>query len=523
MKLERSRNTVRNIKASLLGNIIQLVGPFAVRTVFIKVLGAEYLGVNSLFTSILSVLSLAELGFGSAVVFNMYSAVAHENEELICALLNFYKKIYRIVGTIILAVGISLIPLLQKMVKGSYPQDINPIIVYLILLANTTISYYLFSYLNAVLNAHQRTDIITKINTIASVCMYLLQIVVLLSVKNYYVYLLVGPLGTISINITTAIVTKKYYPKYKAVGKCSRDLLNDVKRRVEGLLIQRVCEVSRNSFDSIFISMFLGLTEIAIYNNYYYIMNAVSGLVTILTGAILAGVGNSVVTESQDKNYKDMMRISFSYLWISGWCVSCLCALFQHFITIWVGEEFLLPYLSVVFLCLYFYMLKIGDIRSVYVSANGLWWHNRFRALMEAIANISLNYFLGKYFGINGIILATLLSLFVINFCYGTHIVFKHYFTNYHVLDYFKFNAKILVVVFVMCSSTYFICSLVMNTIVGFLIKMEICVFVPNIVFVAIYRKTEIYNDSIPWLLVRLGIHRNSMIWKLLVPNGKTE
>lgn len=520
MKLERSKNAVRNIKTGLLNKIVALAGPFAVRTVFIHTLGAEYLGVNSLFSSVLSVLSLTELGFSSAIVFSMYNAIANDDHDTINALLLYYKKIYRYIGFIILGIGLLLIPFLPSLVHDSYPTNINPIIVYLIFLGNTVISYYMYAYLGSLINAFQRNDVVDVIGMYLNIFMYIIQILLLLTVKNYYAYLSIIPMFTIISNIKTAIVAKKMFPQYKARGVLTSEIKADIKVKVSGLVIQKVCEVSRNSFDSIFISMFLGLTEIAIYNNYYYIMNAIIGFMAIATGATLAGVGNSVASETVEKNYCDMVRINFVYMWISGWCFICLLCLFQPFMKIWVGENLMFPISSVVLLCVYFYVLKMGDVRSIYVQSKGIWWQNRYRAIAESIANIVLNYILGKYFGVNGIIVATLISLFAINFCYGSTLIFKYYFVEQKVSNYFLQHGTYFLVTAIICGVTYYVCSIIPGALMGFLAKMCVCVLLPNILYLLLYRNTKIYQYSISWILPRVGINEKNIVWKLLL--GRT-
>ena len=277
-------------------------------------------------------------------------------------------------------------------------------------------------------------------------------------------------------------------------------------------MIQKLCAVSRNAFDSIFISMFLGLTQIAVYNNYYYIMSTVSGFMAVLTSATLAGAGNSIATETQEKNHQDMMKMNFVYMWLSGWCACCLLCLYQHFMLIWVGSKLMLRTSSVILLCVYFYVLRMGDIRAVYNDASGLWWQNRFRALMEAIANIALNYFLGKWIGINGIISATLLSLFAFNFCYGSQIVYKHYFTKMKARDYYCFHGVCFLVTASVAAAPYLLCGLLPETIPGFLAKLVVCAVVPNALYFAAYRKTKLYRESIPWLAKRVGIQDSCVI-----------
>ena len=517
MKLARSKNAVRNIRVGFIGKIIGMLCPFFVRTTFIHTLGMEYLGVNGLFTSVLSVLSLTELGFGSAVVFSMYQAIADDDSETINALLYFYRKIYRYVGCIILGIGLLLIPCLPHLTLGSYPSDINPLIVYLVFLANTCLSYFLFAYLNSLLDAFQRTDINTIVSMFMNVAMSAVQIVLLLTVRQYYAYLVVMPVFTVLGNIRTAVIAHRMFPQYKPSGKLAPEVLASFKKIISGLMIQKLSAVSRNAFDSIFVSMFLGLTQTALYNNYFYIINSVAGFTTIVYSAVLAGAGNSVATETKEKNHRDMMKINFAYMWVGGWFACCLMSLFQPFMKLWAGTESVLPLSSAVLFSLYFFALRMEDVLSIYVNAVGMWWHNRYRALAEAITNIVLNYFLGKFFGVNGIIAATLISLFFINFCYGSQLIYRFYFTEQKMSEYYIFHGICASVTAAICAVTYFICRAVPETFIGFVVKICICAVVPNALYFVIYRKTKMYHEAMPWILERVGIQKESSIFKLLM------
>ena len=306
-------------------------------------------------------------------------------------------------------------------------------------------------------------------------------------------------------------------------GKLSTAIKAEIKEKVSGLMLQKLCYVSRNAFDSIFISAFLGLTEIAIYNNYYYIMNAITGFMGIATSAVLAGVGNSVATETKEKNHQDMMRMNFVYMWISGWFTVCLLCLYQPFMRVWVGSEMLLPMSSVVLLCAYFYTLKMGDVKYVYSSASGLWWQNRYRTLAEAVVNIVLNYVLGKYYGINGIIAATLISLFFIGFGYGSLIIYQHYFTEQKPSVYYAFHASFAMATVITCAVCWLICRYIPDTLLGFVGRVFICIFIPNIILYLLFNRTEMYHDTMLWLLKRIGKKyygkgKRIMIIKRLLP-----
>ena len=175
----------------------------------------SYLGLNSLFTSILQVLSLSELGVGSAMVYSMYKPLAEKNHKKICALLNIYRKFYRIIGLIILLIGLLLMPFIKYFIKGSYPADINLYSLYAIYLVNTVLSYFLFAYKKSLWEANQQSSYDTLITTIVNICMYIIQIIILLLLKSYYFYILLLPFSTLVINLVRNEWISKMYPHYK--------------------------------------------------------------------------------------------------------------------------------------------------------------------------------------------------------------------------------------------------------------------------------------------------------------------
>lgn len=520
MRLDKVENTKRNIVFGTINKVVTLLLPFAVRSVIIYKLSADYLGLNNLFSSILHVLNLSELGFSSAVVYSMYKPIAENDNETICALLNFYKKVYRIIGFVVLGAGLLLLPFLGNLISGDYPQDINIYCLYLFYLANTVLSYWLFAYKNAILNAFQRTDIISNVNTISLGGMYVIQMVILLTTKNYYLYVAMMPLFTILQNLVVAHESKRLYPEYICKGKVPANIISGIKKQVSGLMVTKLCAVSRNSFDNIFVSAFLGLTVTAIYGNYYYILSAVLAFLNIISNAFLAGVGNSMVVDSPEKNYADMNKINFIYMWLSGWCTVCLLCLYQPFMKLWVGEDLMFPMPIVILFCVYFYSLEVGAVRGVYSDAAGLWWENRYRAIAEAVANLVLNFALGKFFGVAGIIIATLISLLIINFGLGSQIVFKYYFKNGKIFEYFKYHFIYAFVTFIVCCVTYFLTSnLALDGVLGLMLRFLICCIAPNILYVVIYYRTQNYANAIPWLL---KVFHLTKFFSFLIPKDST-
>ena len=502
MKINRTVNATRNITWGIASQIILVGFPFIVRAATIHSLGAEYLGINSLFQSVLQVLSISELGVSSTITYSMYQPIAEDDTDTICALLNFYRKVYIGIGLLILTSGLLICPFIPKIISGTVPDGVNIYLVFLVYLGNSVIGYFFFSYKQSLLNAYQRTDILSINQILTRIFMYSCQIFVLLKFKNYYTYLFFVPLTTLIQNFANSALVDRMFPQYVCRGEISTGLLHKIRLSIPGLVINKLCFISRNSFDNIFISAYLGLTVSAIYANYYYILSSLSSFLGIISSSILAGIGNSIVIESSETNYQMMKKINFIYMWLAGWCAICLLCLYQPFMRIWVGDELCFDFKTVILFVLYFYLLKMGDIRGTYSEAAGLWWENRYRAILESVVNLILNYTLVRFLGIYGIILATLLSLFFINFLWGSNIVFKFYFKNGKASEYFLLHGKYALCTGCIAAVTYMVCSLKTYGLYGdFLVRGVICVILPNLIYYLVYRKTSEFKIAVPWIL----------------------
>lgn len=496
--MSRSKNATRNIISGFINKIVHLIFPFIIRSVTIQALGSEYLGLSSLFISILQVLSLAELGFSGAVVYSMYKPVAEKDTDKICALMNLYKKIYRIIGLTIILIGAAIMPFLPYMIEGNIPAGANIYVFYALYLLNTASTYFLFAYKSALLNACQRNDIATNVHTITSILRFVAQILVLVVFKNYYLFIIVQCITSLLNNIVVAIIAKRKYPEYVCRGEVSKEQRKDIRKRVTGLMIQKVCITTRNSLDSIFISSMVGLTAVAIYSNYYTIMAAASGIVGILTSSIRSSIGNSIATESVRKNYNDMNKFNFIFMWISGWFTVCLACLYQPLMNVWMGEDNMFPYGVVVLFCIYFYVLSCGEMKFAYVEAKGLWYENRYYDIVESILNVVLNLMLGHFFGVYGILIGTLISLTIINFMCGSRVLFKHYFGEHKLSEYFLRHGLYALVTLAVCLATYFVCMFIdVGGLLELIIKGTVCVVLPNILYYLFYCKTGMFKEAV--------------------------
>ena len=485
----RTNNAVRNITWGLAEKILLTVLPFVIRTLTIKILGAQYLGLGSLFGSILTVLSITELGLGNAIVFSMYKPIAEGDKKTVCALLNTIRKIYRFVGLLVLTVGLILMPFIEHLIKGSPPDGINVYILYGVSLFNTVVSYFMYSYMVTLFMAHQRNDLVSKRAVVINLISYALHIIALVVFKNYYVFTCLSPVITITTNLSNAYMARKVYPEYVCEGTISSEMAAGIRKKVMGLLSFKIYGVVFSSVDTIVISAFLGLVTLAKYNSYYHIQTSLVSFLAVITASITAGIGNKMITNSVDDNYQDIKNFTFLNDWLVGWCSVCLLCLYQPFMTLWLGEDMLLPKDTVIWLVLLFLLPRISNLTYTYREAAGLWWEDRFRPIISTVVNLSVNLFLVQVIGLNGVIISTLTCTLFINIPWGSAILFKYYFKR-SPMGFFGRVFYYFVITCIAAGVTYWICSCIhMQGIPSFLFKMVICVIVPNVVFLICYHK----------------------------------
>ena len=503
MKLEVAKNAKRNIIVGILSKSILLIMPFVIKSIINTTLVDKYLGLNSLFGAIIQMLSLTELGLSAALVYNMYKPVAENNQKKINALLNLYKKSYQVIGIIILFLGLILIPFLPYLIKGDNLLEVNITYIYIIQLINTVLSYFLFAYKQSLLVAYQREDINSIINLVTQFSLQAIQILLLIYTKNYYLYVLCMPVFTVINNIWIGFITKKLFPNAICSGLIDKKDLKNIKKLIIGTFSQRACGITRNSLDSICISTFIGLSLTAIYNNYYTIFIGITTFFGIIQTSLMGGIGNHVEIKNKDENFEELCKLDFLYMILSGICSICLLCLYQTFMVIWMGDNMLLSMEIVILIVLYFYVLRLGDIIYIYTSAKGLWWEHRYRTILETLSNIILNIVLGKYFGILGIIIATIFSLMVFNFYFGGKIVFREYFGLSKFKKYLQYHIKYFLITICIAAITFFIINKInlTNIYASFILKGICCVCISIFMYFICYYKTNIFKDSINLIL----------------------
>lgn len=518
-KIERTKNALRNIFFGVILKIYQILVPFLMRTAMIYLMGVQYLGLNGLFTSVLQVLNLAELGVGSAMVYSMYKPIAEDDETTICALMKLYRTYYRVIGLVIAVVGCALTPFIPHLIKSDVPAGINIYILYFLNLGATVLSYWVFAYKNSILQAHQRTDIVSKVTIITSTVQYSLQFFVLWAFHNYYLFVIVALATQVLTNITTAVCANKLYPQFKPKGSVDKVQVQRINQRIRDLFTAKIGSIIYDSADTIVISAFLGLTILAVYQNYFYILNSITGLIAVVFTACTAGIGNSIVVESKEKNYQDLKKFTFIITWIAGFCSVCLLCIYQQFMELWVGKDLMFSLSAVVCFVVYFFVRQFNALFNLYKDASGMWHEDRLRPLVAALTNFALNLVLVQFIGIYGILLSTVLAILCVGMPWLLHNLFTVIFDKKHMWPYIGRLAKYCLVVLFSCVVTYLICSRINVALIPtILIRCVICVIVPNLIYYLTFKKTEEYNQTLHLLnnmtkgkigrvLVRLGMN----------------
>lgn len=480
----RLKNSIRNVFGALINKATAIIFPFIIRTIILYYLGTEYAGLSSLFTSVLQILSLSELGIGSAIVFSMYKPIAEGNNAEINALLKLYRKFYCIIGMVILLVGITLIPLIPRLINGTYPHDVNLYALYLIYLSNTVISYFLFAYKASILNAFQRSDIESNLKTLINTGMYILQIITLIIFKNYYIYIIWLPIATIFINVIRSFIVNKQYPKIHCAGEVSQEVKQDIFKRVGALIGHQLSGTINCSLDNIVVSAFLGLKVVAQYGNYYYVVSALSGVMQVTFNALTASIGNSLIKESKEKNLSDFYDLQYINNWIVGWmCITMLC-IYQDFMKLWAGDNLLLTFDIVILFVIYFYSWQIRRTVLTYKNACGMWWADKVKPYASVVTNLILNFSLVQVCGIYGVMLSTIVCYVFIEAPWETHALFKEYFKQ-GTEKYWKSQLMYILLIIALMIVTFGTCECIkINGILSVLVKGVICAILPNVLWI---------------------------------------
>lgn len=489
--MQRVEQSLKNTVVSLGIQVGTILMNFISRTVLIQTLGEQYLGINGLFSNILTMLSLVELGVGSALIYLMYKPMAENDEERLGMLMSAYAKIYTFIGIIILAIGVVLTPFLGFFMKES-PDIENLTLIYILYVLNVAVTYF-FSYRASIINVAQKNYIVNLIKFKFTVIQYVLQIAVLIIFKNYVLYYVCAVIFTVLGNWAVYLKAGKMFPfiKVPAKGRLEKSEKNKIKKNIFAMSFHRLGTFIVFGTDNLIISKFVGIVEVGLYSNYTMVTNALTTAINLLFTSITASIGNLVNHEEKEKSYTIFKNVFFANNWIVVFCCVCLYVLFNPFIRLWVGEKYTFDNIVVAVIVFNFYLTHIRLPANVFKEAAGLFWNDRYKSIVESIVNLVFSLFLVGKWGILGVFVGTTISTLTVCFWVEPYVLYKHYFKR-NVLEYFQMFIKYLVVGLLSVALILTIAEFIVLGVVGeFLFKIVLCILVPNLLYLILFYRTN--------------------------------
>lgn len=507
----RTKNTFKNMVFGMFSLFLTTIASFVLRTIFIRKLGTDYLGLNGLLTNILSMLSLAELGIGTAIGFSLYKPLSENNTEKIKVLMKFYKKSYITIGIIVLSTGLLLIPFLPYFVK-----EISTIehfyLIYILYLVNTAYTY-LFSYKRTLINSDQKGYKLTVQTTTFKILLTIFQICYLFIGNNYIIYLLIQLLFGFIENIYINHKINKEYPylKEKTEEKLSEEEKNNISKNVNGMLFHKIGDYCINGTDNIIMSKFIDLSTVGLYSNYTMIMNCVNSFLITIFNSAAASFGNLISSENEDSVYNKFEIFNFLAFWLYGFSSLAFLFLLNPFIELWFGEEYLIGMSVVLVVIINYYFTSMRVPLGVIKSSAGIYHQDKYIPLIQSLVNLVVSIIAVKKLGLVGIFIGTLVSSILVAFPTRAYFVYKYVFKKkvyYYFVDFFKyfsiivFEGLIIYIIFDFISFP--------NLIINFIFKIIIICIIPNLINLIIYLKSNIFKQFIQ--IVKFTLRRDKYV-----------
>ncbi len=510
--------------ASTGSHFINVILSFVVRTIFIYTLSAEYLGVNGLFGNVLTVLSFAELGIGTAMIYKLYEPVANNDRDMIRRLMNLYRRLYMWVAAAVAFFGLLLVPALPYLIRDYelYSGMENLTVIYLLFMLDAVSSYF-FSYKRSIIYANQKSYITTAIDAAVMIAQFLIQMVVLLAFKKFIPFLLIQVSSSVIKNV---ICSRAADREYAFLAEDTRslpdeDTRKDIRKNIGAMALHRLGDIIVNNTDNLIMSAFVGLGAVGIYSNYIMIQATVNTGLNGFYGAFTAGIGDLSVDEKKrmgsrpdeatvDEDragrlfgvYKTLLFLSF---WIYGFCSCAFIVMYNPFIGAWAGKGYLFDMTVVLSIVAVFYLNGMRKVTLSFRDAMGLFWYDRYKPIFEIIINLAASLILVQKIGVVGIFLGTVISVMTTCFWIEPLVTFRYGF-KMKVGVYYKLYAIYTLIAFSDIAVTNYLCGLVKLTgWPGVFLKAMICVLVYNTVVVLLFGKSREMKD----VMDRLKAMRN--------------
>lgn len=490
--MKRAKSSLMNMGAGIIGQSVALIVSYIARRVFLNVLNTDYLGVNNLFTNILSMLSLVEIGIGPAIVYSLYKPLAEKDTEKVKILMKLFRTAYILIGIIILVLGGALTPFIEFFMKDT-PAVPHVHLAFVLFVFNTAVSYF-FSYRRSLIIADQKRYIDTLVHYGCYSLMNVGQIIGLYLTKNYFVFLGVQLFTTLLENVIISVKAKRMYPflKEKTEGKLDPDTRQQIVRNTSAMVFHKIGGMVVNSTDNMIISKMIGVGVVGIYANYQMVINALKSIMGQIFQAMTASIGNLGATESREKTIRVFRSTFLMGNWIYGFSTICLFVLFNPFIELSFGADYLFDPAVVFIIVFNFYLTGMRQAVLTFRDAFGIYWQDRYKPLFESAINLVVSISFAYKWGIFGVFMGTAISTLTTCFWVEPYILYKYAF-QLSVKTYFIRYGLYTLATAVCGVLTHWICGLLFpqTTLLNFLGMIGVCVLVPNGLYLLVFGRTD--------------------------------
>ena len=491
----RINHSIKNITIGVSTQLIITLLGFISRRIFIDSLGTEYLGVNGVLTNILTAMVLLEGGIGISIVYNLYKPLAQDNQKLVTALIRLYKKAYLCLAGLIFLVCLALFPFLRNIIKSE--NEIPYLgLVYWIFVAKCLASY-LIADKTALINADQKGYILSKYNLYFQVLSIIVKILILVTTKNYILFLIIELILYLIQNSYSVYLVKKIYPYLATKEKCeiSPEIKMNIITNVKAMFVQNIGYYAINGTDNIVITAFINVVTVGYYSNYSMIISQLTNILTPIINGIGNSVGNLIATESKEKTYAIYEVTQMITFWVYSISTIALFNVLEPFIQWWLGDGFLLDNLTFMIILLNFYLMGVHQTLKTFKSKAGLFAQDKYAYLIEGVLNLFLSVILVKRFGLAGVFLGTTVSYLLVSFWNQPRILFHHYFKQPVIIYYLDYLKKFVLMIGV-GYLTMLICRSIMvpYLFISIIIKGLVTVIVPSIIYTIIFYKTDAFQ-----------------------------
>ncbi len=435
-KNSRTVNTIYNFISSVGGQLVTILMHFFIRTVFINTLGKAYLGVGGLFSNILTMLSLTELGVGSAILFKLYDPIARGDHHRVAVLMKFYKNVYRLIGLVVSVLGLCLIPFLPNLIKD-YDKlqalNLNAVLIFCLYLAKSVSSYLFFAYKSAIIRANQKEYLINIFTYIFTILGGVAQIVCLLVFPNFEIYIAISILQVVLHNVAIAMLANRMYPyiNEKTEDRIEKTEIKGLLKDCGALFLYKLNGVVLKATDNIVISTFIGIDMVGMYSNYYIFYTTINGLFTKIFGSVAHSLGNLHTTHDDAHEYEIFEVVNLLTAILGGTAFAGLFVVGDEFVLHWIGASWQLAQPFSFLMGFEIYTLAVRVALSKYRTTMGLFQQAKWRPLAGMIINLVVSIALVNFWGICGVLVGTLVADWITFMWYDPMIIHKYGFKNY--------------------------------------------------------------------------------------------